>query len=593
MGRFVAPKKIRQLLSVASRAKLSAILAFTSLAFTTSCREGNDKIESGDLGIAAYYQAGTNQTAGRRRIYAIPLSVKVVESESGITVPDMEVLYEQTTSTDAQVPPVVRANSDGYAQAFVRAPSTYSTTVRVQARLKDTVSSTSFYELTTIDPTVMSVDFDPAAMPPPDETYNASNVTPMPSFNVRILDAVGDVVDVNSADTVTLSLRSGTGVLLGTLTKTVSSGIATFNDIRYAKAEPITIRATHNITGHYAEFTTTVLHGNAHHLAFTVPPANPTIAGAEMPIKVTVEDEFNNPVTTGPDSNIAISIALVQGTGPLNGTATMNAYRGVADYTGKGLNLHFVGADKILRASKPASSRSGAFTLDTAVFTVDPAAPRDLDFTGPTPIIAGECAVYGFVTRDAYTNLSPVTANTAINLADGGMAGNFFSDNACTAGNEITAHTMTAGQSSGTVYYQHLVAPDSLTLSVDDGAGGLNADSLAITTTVGPPYKLTISGSSSINSGVCSATAFTVTSRDFYNNVSPVGANTTVDLTGAGNGAFYSAAGCGSSITQVTILNGAATANFYFRDNVSEALTLTADDGPGALVAGSRAVNIL
>src|SRR5688500_5725464 len=105
--------KFSKTLSVASRAKTARlILLLSSSLISLSCREGNDNLENGDLGIVASYEGGSNQVAGRRRIYPVPLMVKVVEPDTGITVPDMEIQYYQTTSTDAVIPEYIRASSD-------------------------------------------------------------------------------------------------------------------------------------------------------------------------------------------------------------------------------------------------------------------------------------------------------------------------------------------------------------------------------------------------------------------------------------------------------------------------------------------------
>jgi hypothetical protein len=62
--------------------------------------------------------------------------------------------------------------------------------------------------------------------------------------NVAVQDAYGNTITSDDTTQITLTRGTGTGTLQGTLTKTVSSGVATFTDIRYNVAETITIVAT-------------------------------------------------------------------------------------------------------------------------------------------------------------------------------------------------------------------------------------------------------------------------------------------------------------------------------------------------------------
>jgi alpha-L-rhamnosidase len=103
----------------------------------------------------------------------------------------------------------------------------------------------------------------------------------------------------------------------------------------------------------------------ASQLVVTTQPSASTVAGvafAQQPV-VTIEDQFGNTVTSGADSTVSVGLALTTGTGALGGTISMNAVNGVADFTGKGLSINYVGTDKVLTAT--ATVAAGTRTTTT------------------------------------------------------------------------------------------------------------------------------------------------------------------------------------------------------------------------------------
>ena len=89
--------------------------------------------------------------------------------------------------------------------------------------------------------------------------------------------------------------------------------------------------------------------------------------------------------------------------------------------------------------------------------------------------------------------------------------------------------------------------------------------------------------------GVCAA-AYTVTSEDPYGNASGVSSDKTINLTGSGSGAYYSASNCTGSITSLSIPNGTSAGTFYFKDTTVENLTFSAADQASLLTTGTLAV---
>ncbi len=114
-------------------------------------------------------------------------------------------------------------------------------------------------------------------------------------------------------------------------------------------------------------------YGQATQIVFTQEPYNETASGSEIPIQVTVEDAQGRTVFGGPDSTAQISIALTSGIGPLNGTTTLSAVNGVANFVYKGMNIATLGSGDVITATKAdETAQGGASTLTQAstAFTV-------------------------------------------------------------------------------------------------------------------------------------------------------------------------------------------------------------------------------
>jgi hypothetical protein len=181
--------------------------------------------------------------------------------------------------------------------------------------------------------------------------------------------AGGAPANVSSATGISLSLKTGTGTLGGTLTGTIAAGSneVTISAVTYTKAESgVVLTATRtsgdNLTaGDSTGFT--VNPGAATKLAFTVQPANST-AGSSVagPPTVSVQDTFGNTVTT---STASITVAIVSnpGGGVLSGTTTRNASSGVAAFTGLSINQVGTGYTLLATSTGLTSATSSAFNI--------------------------------------------------------------------------------------------------------------------------------------------------------------------------------------------------------------------------------------
>ncbi|HEX4924898.1 MAG TPA: hypothetical protein VFV50_12470, partial [Bdellovibrionales bacterium] len=235
-----------------------------------------------------------------------------------------------------------------------------------------------------------------------------------------------------------------------------------------------------------------------------------------------------------------------------------------------------------------ASDDAAVLTSGTRNITVG---PDRLIITGSQTPPAGSCQLYTVRSRDANGNDVNVGANLQVNLTDDTANGGFYAaaDNTC-SGAAITDVTITSGSATTTFRYKNNVG-ESYTLTATDNAADLTTGTLAVTT---GPDRITITGSSPIKAGVC--TAYTVTTKDAATNTKAVLANTQIDLTdGSADGAFYGSADntcAGAAITNFTLANGSSTATVYFKDDKAEALTLTAADNATVLTSGTVNVTI-
>ncbi len=111
-------------------------------------------------------------------------------------------------------------------------------------------------------------------------------------------------------------------------------------------------------------------------------------------------------------------------------------------------------------------------------------------------------------------------------------------------------------------------------------SGSLNADFIATALAEGA-YKVVLTGPGSVDAGVVSPTAFTITLKDSYNNVvnASVATQFSLSTTATATGTFYSdnAGSPGNIIVDntLTIPQGTSSAAFHYKDTVTGAPTIT------------------
>jgi streptogramin lyase len=173
-----------------------------------------------------------------------------------------------------------------------------------------------------------------------------------PAVMVEIVDRFGNVLTNDNTDTVTLAIGTnpGGGTLSGTLTVTVSGGIATFSDPSIDLAG-----SGYTLAANSAALPTITSDGfainpaAADHLLFLQQPTDTPAGQTISPVIVEVVDQFGN-VVTNYSSTVTLSLNDNPMTGAtLSGTLTVTVVNGVATFSD--LSIDLAGAGYTLHAT--------------------------------------------------------------------------------------------------------------------------------------------------------------------------------------------------------------------------------------------------
>jgi hypothetical protein len=244
-------------------------------------------------------------------------------------------------------------------------------------------------------------------------TNTVAGAVILPAVTVALRDAFGNSV-TTTGTTITVALFSGTGILSGTLSRSTTSGIATFNNLSINLTGPKTLRATSGSLTAAASNEFTILPGPAKMLVFVQQPTN-AVAGSALspPVTVQIRDSLGNNVAA---PGVAVTLSLSSGTGTLSGATTRSTgSTGLATFSDLSVNLS---GSKTLTASG-----SGLGTAVSTTFTIAPGTPARLAFVQqPTSTRAG-ASVTPAVTiqvRDAQgNNLRTAGISVSVTLSSG------------------------------------------------------------------------------------------------------------------------------------------------------------------------------
>jgi hypothetical protein len=186
-------------------------------------------------------------------------------------------------------------------------------------------------------------------------TVQPSNTTAgasiAPAIRVEVRDVNNNVDAADNSTSVTLSIKNnpGGGTLTGTATRTVSAGVATFNDIKINKSGTgYTLEATSSGLTSASSNPFNITADTASKLGFTVQPSQVQADAVIAPaVKVAVQDQYGNTITSDNTTSIIMTIKNDPPTGStLSGTIPRTAASGVAtfndlsiDKTGAGFTL--------------------------------------------------------------------------------------------------------------------------------------------------------------------------------------------------------------------------------------------------------------
>ncbi len=219
-------------------------------------------------------------------------------------------------------------------------------------------------------------------------------------LSVSVEDAYGNLETSFDGD-VTVALAGGPGgaSLIGTLMATTSDGVADFSDLTLDQAgDGYTLEVTSNGLTAATTNAFAVIPAAPAQLVISEEPPSSIAAGAGFGLVVSVEDAFGN---AEPSFNGDVTLALSGGTG-LNGTLTIPASDGVADFSG--LTLDETGSGYALTATS-----NGLSAVTTLAFAVTPAAPAQLVIASQPAltIMAGSGFGLSVAVEDAYGNAEP------------------------------------------------------------------------------------------------------------------------------------------------------------------------------------------
>ncbi len=239
-------------------------------------------------------------------------------------------------------------------------------------------------------------------------TGAVAGATIVPPVTVKLQDAFGNDV-TRSGTAVTIALTSGTGTLSGTLTRTTTTGIATFNDLSVNLAGAKVLTASSGSLTAAVSGTFTISPGAPKSLAFVQQPTNAVAATAiTPPVTVRVRDALGNDAA----SSVSVTLSISSGTGSLSGVTTQSSNAsGLATFSGLSINLS---GSKTLSASAP-----GLVSATSSAFTITAGAATQLAFVQQPTNTAAGTAIAPPVTvqlKDAQGNLMR-TAGISVSVA--------------------------------------------------------------------------------------------------------------------------------------------------------------------------------
>ena len=241
---------------------------------------------------------------------------------------------------------------------------------------------------------------------------------------VTIQDAAGNTM-TSASDVVTATITSG-GTLVGTVTATASSGVATFTDLGISGSTGTEYTITYTVTNlTAATYSITVSGGTATQITLNAVNNQSATAGSAVSTapSVIVKDDSNNPV-------LGVSVTFANGTGgSVSGTMTSTTGAdGIATFAGVWTLGTTAGLNTLIASSTALSGSTVTFTATGIAGTLDHFAISSIS----SPQTSGT-AITGITLTAQDVNNNTVTTFTGT-VTYSGTAGIAGTSSAFTAG---------------------------------------------------------------------------------------------------------------------------------------------------------------
>ncbi len=382
---------------------------------------------------------------------------------------------------------------------------------------------------------------------------------------INEVDQYGNIETGDNSTVVTASQASGAGSLKGTMTATVSDGVASFNSLENDTAGALTLQFSAASLPPVISAPSTVTPAPATHLVISQPPAGVS-AGAPFALTLEAEDNFGN-VDTSYDGPMAVALASGS-SGSLTGTASMMASAGVATF-----------ANLVDNTSGPISLNATSGTLpdaSTGTVTITSAQAAKLVIqTQPSQsatagsALATQPVIYE---EDQYGNILTADNSTVVTAYLGSGGGLLGGTVAATLSHGVATFTNLTDQTAGNVTLEFT------------GAGLTSIPSVPIQINPAAASKLVIQTQPSASAAAAQAfeTQPVIALVDSFGNIETNDNNTQVTAS------LSSGIGPLSGTTTVTVKNGVATFS-NLTDDKAETIALSFA-GAGLTVGPSTSI---
>jgi alpha-tubulin suppressor-like RCC1 family protein len=398
-----------------------------------------------------------------------------------------------------------------------------------------------------------------------------------PAFSIALSDSYGNSTTASSALTIHLA-GQGAGAFYADASCAQAVGAAMIAAgsgtqqvyFRDTAAESVTLAADGSAAGlNTGSVAVSVAPAAASKLVFQAQPTGSANAGDLFGVQpaVALQDSFGNLVSSVSDSVTLAAFADAACSAPapaaiMTSANPVTTSGGVAAFAG-------VGYPRAGTIYVQASSGVGLAPACSGALNISAAAPDHLiavagdaqsASVGQPVAVAPQVRVV-----DAFGNTVSGVALTFVAASGGGTAG---SPSVSTDGAGLASSSFTLG-----------TTPGANTLVVRSAGQTFSGSPSTLTFTetavAGAPAVLALGGPASQAAGQCSQ-VFSLSLKDSYGNAAQAVSDTTVNVTGAGSGAFYSDAACASAVSSVTIGAGSGSGSFFVRDVRAESLALSA-----------------